>query len=442
MSRRRLSSLVLLVVAMGATTAAQDAAQAPAATHGHTADSSGAPLTLGAALDEALQRNPALATARAEFTTALRRRAAEGFLPPPSVEAEIWQWPLTSINPLDTNMYMFTMRQEIPGRGKRAALAAAADRGVDVAANDIAAREREVLAEVTRAYVELAISRESIAVHQAHVDLLRQTADLTTVRYGAGHGTQQEAIKAIAEISRLHGDLITLDERARIAAGELNALLNRDPLTPIGPVSLATDATELPPLDVLQGVALVSHPDLKGATLEIARAQADVVIAGNQGKPDYMVTGGYQLVPHTAGAWTAAVGVTWPGAPWSRHGIDAKRSEAMAGVEVARTKQAEAANAIRLAVQQAYVHATAAAERARLLDTTVVPQLRQVLEASRIAYASERGDAASVVDGQRMVLDAELARLEALSQAAGARADLERALGVNLSAIAPREVTP
>jgi len=443
MAIRRLGSLVLLVLAAGAVTAAaQDVAQTPAAIHEHADDIPGGPLSLRAALDEALQRNPTLATLRAEFATALRRRAGEGFLPPPSVEAEIWQWPVTSVNPLDTNMYMFTMRQEIPGRGKRAARTAAADRAVDIAANDIATRERDVIAQVTRTYAELAISRQSVAVHQAHVDLLRQMADLTTARYGAGHGTQQEAIKAIAEISRLHGDLISLDERASTAAAELNALLGRDPQTPIGAVTSATAIAPLPPLDVLQRVAITGHPELKGASLEIARARADVDVANSNARPDYTAMGGYQLMPHASGAWTAAIGVTWPGAPWSRRAIDAKRAEAMAGVEVARAREAETANALRLAVQQAYIHATAAAERARLLETAVIPQLRQALEASRIAYASERGDVTSVVDSQRLVLDAELARLEAFSQADVARADLEHAVGVNLSVIAVLEVTP
>jgi len=257
------TAMVLVVSACSTTTWAQDAVQAPAAIHAHADDRSGVPLPLDAAIAEALDRNPNLATLRAQLAVDRQRRAGEGFLEPPTVNAEIWQWPLTSINPLDTNMYMFTMRQEIPGRGKRAARAAAADRAVDVGVNAIAVRERDVIAQVTRSYAELAFTRQAIVMHEAHVDLLRQTADLVTARYGAGRGGQPEALKAVAEIARLHGDLVTLNERARIAASELNALLNREPQTPIGTVTVAGTAAALPPLAELQQLAVALHPELK-----------------------------------------------------------------------------------------------------------------------------------------------------------------------------------
>jgi outer membrane protein, heavy metal efflux system len=438
MSVRRRSGFLALVLTGWVTSAWAQGEATPPIDHERLA-AAGAPLTLNAALDEALQHNPTLLALRAQLATERQKRAGEGFLTPPTLEAEIWQWPVTSVSPLDTNMYMFTMRQEIPGRGKRAAQRAAADLVVDVAANDIAVRARDVIAQVTRAYAELAISREATAVHRAHVDLLRQTAELTTTRYGAGRGNQQDALKAVAEISRLHGDLITLEERARVAAAELNALLDRDPGTPVGAVALPSSAPSLPALDGLQAQAIAQHPELKGAQLEIARAEAGVAIATSNYRPDFMVMGGYQLMPRMSGAWTASVGVTWPGAPWSRGALDANRAQALAAVDVARAKQVEAVNGIRLAVQQAYIHASAAAERARLYETTVIPQLEQVLEASRLAYAAERGDATSIVESQRMVLDAQLAYYQALSDADVARADLERAIGASLPVVARLE---
>src|SRR5215216_5731725 len=80
----------------------------------------GPPLTLRSAIDEALEHNPMLVAARRRFEAAQQRPAQERFLMPPSFEAQIWQWPVTTLNPLNTNMYMFTMQQEVPGRGKRA----------------------------------------------------------------------------------------------------------------------------------------------------------------------------------------------------------------------------------------------------------------------------------------------------------------------------------
>ena len=63
------------------------------------------PLTLNAALDEALQRNPDLIALRREYEAALAIPAAERFLAPPSFEAQIWAWPVTTLNPIRTDMY-------------------------------------------------------------------------------------------------------------------------------------------------------------------------------------------------------------------------------------------------------------------------------------------------------------------------------------------------
>ena len=74
---------------------------------------------------------------------------------PPTFEAQIWQWPISTLNPADTNMYMFTAGQDIPGRGKRRLRAAVAEKEVDLAENEIAVRAREVIDRVKRKLEEL-----------------------------------------------------------------------------------------------------------------------------------------------------------------------------------------------------------------------------------------------------------------------------------------------
>src|SRR5258705_4657641 len=142
-----------------------------------------------------------------------------------------------------------------------------------------------------------------------------------------------------------------------------------------------------------------------------------------------MVGGGYQLMPRSAGAWTASVGVTWPGAPWSRAGLDAKKAEATAEIVAARAREQATRNSVRLAVQQAYVRAVSAAAHASLLDTTIIPQSQQVLEASSVAYQSGRGDITSLVKQQHGLLESRLDYLRALAAVEEARADLEYAVG-------------
>ena len=172
----------------------------------------GPPLSLTTAVGEALSRNPTLIALRRQFDAARQRPAQERFLMPPSFEAQIWQWPVTTLNPRNTNMYMFTAQQELPGRGKRALRADVAEKDAEIASAEIAVGAREVINEVTRAYAELAIARRAIDIHLASVDLLRQFADASTIKYAAGRTPQQDVLKAVVEVSRLHEDLVMHEE--------------------------------------------------------------------------------------------------------------------------------------------------------------------------------------------------------------------------------------
>src|SRR6266550_3143087 len=309
------------------------------------------PMTLDAAIAEALANNPTLIALRSELDVVRQRPAQDRTLAPPTLEAMIWQWPLDTFNPLNANMYMFTMRQDIPGSGKRASREAVTQKDVERATNDIAVRGRDVIAQVKRAYSALFVARQAVAVHEAGVDLSRQIADLTTAKYVAGHGAQREALTAVVEISKLHSDLIDLDEQAQLAAAQLNTLLNRDPAAPIGEITVVGSQEDLPPLVELQRRALETNAEARGARLDVERAEAALAVVNRDYKPDFMVGGGYQLMPRTVGAWTASIGITWPGAPWARGGLDAKKAEAVAEVEAARARELAMSNAVRLSVQ-------------------------------------------------------------------------------------------
>src|SRR5207253_5340298 len=101
-------------------------------------------------------------------------------------------------------------------------------------------------------------------------------------------------------------------------------------------------------------------------------------------------------------------------------------------VEGAKARERAMENSVRLAVQEAYVRASSAQQRAALLRTTILPQTRQTLEVSRVAYQTDRVDFQSVLDNERMLLNAQLAYFRALSDFTRAVGDLARAVGTDL----------
>ena len=390
-------------------------------------------------MDEALARNPTLIALRKQFEAARQRPAQERFLMPPTFEAQIWQWPIDTINPLNTNMYMFTAQQELPGRGKRQLREALAEADVEMASAGVAVRARDVVRDVARAYADLAVARRAIDIHLESVDLLRQFADVSAVKYAAGRTAQQDVLKAVVELSRLHEDLVMHEETAASAAARLNTLLDRDPGAPIGTLAEPRDVITVPASEELQRLAVERHPELLLSQAGVTRARASLAVVDREYKPDFFVGGGYMLMPREAGAWTASIGMTWPNAPWSRGRLNAKRAEAEAEIDAASAHARAIERQIRLAVHEAYIKVTAATQRAVLLRTSLLPQSEQTLELSRVAYQTNRVDFLALIDNQRTLLDATLSYYRALSDRELALADLTRAVGADIPGLELKE---
>jgi outer membrane protein TolC len=240
----------------------------------------------------------------------------------------------------------------------------------------------------------------------------------------------------------LHDDIIMLDQDTKVATAKLNMLLDRPIDAPIGPLEAPHEQTLLPSLADLQAEALDRQPEIQGARLAVERAEAALAVARREHKPDYSVQAGYLVMPHQTDAVLARVGITWPDAPWSRGRTDARVREAAAYIEAAKARQRSMENALRFAVQEPYLRVKAAEKRAALLRTTIVPQSQQTMDVSRIAYQTDRVDFLALLDNERVLLNTQLDYYRALSDFEQAMADLERAVGTEISPDMLRAAAP
>jgi cobalt-zinc-cadmium efflux system outer membrane protein len=394
------------------------------------AGSDAAPLTLQAAIDQALARNPRLVALRRQVEAARHRPLQVVSLPPPRLEAQIWRWPVTTLDPRRVDMYMLMLTQDLPRGEKRRLRAAVAESERDLAEAALAVEARALIDEVKRAYAELFVARRAVELHQASAALLRQFIDLSRTKYASGRISQHDVLKAVLELSALHATLVELTARAAVAEARLNTLLDEPPDRPIGRLAEPREQVALPPLAALERRALGEAPEVRQARLDVERAERALAAAQAEGRPDLMVTGGYFASPLGEDGWTAGIGVTWPGAPWARRGLAARIGEAQSQLDAARARLRATENAVRFAVNEAYRRAQAAETRAALLRTTILPQSDQTLEVSRIAYETDRVDFLAVIDSQRALLDARLEYVRALVERDQALADLERVIGL------------
>jgi outer membrane protein TolC len=384
------------------------------------------PLTLRAAIDEALARNPELVALRQQYEAARAAPAQERFLAPPMLEAQVWGWPVTTLNPARTEMYMFMAEQELPGRGKRAARTLVAEREADTSRQQIAVRANQILADVRNAYIDLAFTRETFALYSRQAALLDDITETATLRYAAGEGVQHHTVVALVEVANVEKERIAAEERAQAAEARLNTLLGRPVSQPVETLALVFPT--LSPQEAEQR-ALARHPEVAMVEAEIAREAAELERLRGERRPDFVIGGGYMLTPGEAGAWTARAGITWPNAPWARGRLTAAIDLQAKRVEAVKARRDIVTSQIREAVRQAVVRLNAAERQVGLVRSTVLPQIEHAFELTRVAYAAGEGPFTEILDTRRTLLSTQLEFLEAQANVARARAALETAAG-------------
>lgn len=390
-------------------------------------------LTLDAAIADALARNVTLASERASADVRRHRPAQARALPAPMFETQIWRWPITTLNPSKVDMYMVGAEQRLPARGWRSAAATLAEREADVAALTVDTIARDIVADVSMAYADLTVARRARVPYQQALAAVQQLGDTSVVRYAAATRLgQQDVLKSVVEISRLHQELIDLTEAERRAETRLATLLGRPPGERIGELAGIPELTASLSPAVLQQVAEARVPELRLAQAERAAAAASVDVARIERKPEFLLRAGYMIMPGDPGAWTATAGISWPQAPWSRQRLDALEAERKAGVSAADARLAAVRQTIATDIQHALISIDTARARVELLRTTLIPQANQSLEVARIGYSAGQVEFLDVIDNHRVHLAAELELVRAEGAVWQATAALERAVGERL----------
>lgn len=385
------------------------------------------PLTLKGALQEALRANPELIALRGDYEATRAAVPESRFLDAPMFETQIWGWPVTTLNPSRTDMYMFMAEQSLPGRGKRAAREFVSGREAEITQRQIAVRANEILNDVKQAYVELLQARATAAIYDQQAPVLREMADAATLRYASGHSGQHDTVKSIVELGRLQADVVEWHEREQTAAARLATLLGRSPadaLPPLAPADLA-----VPDTAATQAAAVESHPEVLMASATVAREEAELARLRGERKPDFVVGGGYMLQPGMPGAWTARAGITWPNAPWSRGKLNTEIDAQEKRLAAARAHQDAVVASVTRAVREATVRLDAARERARLLDSVVVPHVQHDFDVMRASYSTGRAEFADLLEAERTLLTTRMDVLAARADVQRAVADFDMAIG-------------
>jgi len=386
------------------------------------------------------ERNPDLQEADQRAGVSEAKVGASARLPDPELKSELWGQPLAHPVSFDQSQtIMLGLRQAFPAWGSLDARARAAREDARAALDAAEARRQEVAAQARRAFAAYARADREVRIHLEHVGLTSRVAEIARSLYGAGHGSQQDLLHAQAELSRLHVDVAGIEQQRVSAAALLNALMDRAPEAPLGPVAETTATSDLAlPEETIgdaDGKLDQRRPELRAASRAVTRSEAAADgVRHEANRPAFMVGADYWYMPTfpTHHAYGAMVSMSLPWLnPGRRDEVKAAERATAADRSALRAQRAAA----RYQLHDAAAKVRAARETLRLIHDRVLADSRRSFESAQAAFQSGQGGVTPVLDAARNLLQVRIDEVHAIAELDASRADYDRAAGLPVAGL-------
>jgi outer membrane protein TolC len=380
--------------------------------------------TLSRLIAESLAARPEIAGARALADADRDQVSQAGALPDPMLQLGIQNDGFTSIEigRMDTSFVSIMAQQTLPWPGKRGLRAEVAGLGAAQARQAIARLQLATEADVRRAYLDLVLARDRLALLAALAAVWQNALGVARVRYVAGDGAQSDVLRAQLEIERLGQRRLAVgaDERSRVQ--QLNRLRAHPLDEPIDSPAHVRDLAALAGLDARFSAdrAVAHSPELAAARLAITRAERTVALAGKSAYPDLTVATGVMIRGALPPMWAVTVGGPLPvfaGARQRREVAEgqarasAARSEAAAVEQLLRLRVAERRTAFAALVATVELYQRGLLVQSQATTESTLAQYKvgkvafaSVLEASAGFIADQDGFLAAVAAAHRLVI--------------------------------------
>ncbi|MGB5104518.1 MAG: TolC family protein [Steroidobacteraceae bacterium] len=391
-------------------------------------------LTLAEAERLAVERDAVLRQLQSESLAMRERAVAEGQLMDPKLKFGAVNVPVDSfsLDAEDMTMLEVGVSQEFqPGRTRefaRRRMEQSAS-AAEAVAND---RRRIVQREVRRAWIELAYlakARELVASQSDWVEQMRAAA---RARYASGEGKQLDVLQAGLDVAMLREQQLDLDRDEAMRRAQLARWIGEEQVAQAGPFALPARA-DLASLATLKS-RLLEHPAQVDFEHRIDAAETGIDLAQQRKRPGWMLDLSYGLRSGEMmdGAsrpdmLTAMVTVDLPLFRANRQDreVAAARAEARGLHEMHDDHQRE----MRAMLAEAWSVADRTAELERFYEAELVPLAGQSVQATLLAYRSNRAMVDEVIAARRVALDTWLKHLRLSADRAQAQYDVDYLVG-------------
>jgi outer membrane protein len=414
------------------------------------------PLTLDAAVREALAHNPLLAGARAAVRAADAgvTEARAGYFPRVSV-SDTWQrgngpvfafssllsarqfgaanFAVDALNHPDPISYfhaMFGVEELVFDGGRREAGIDAAHQQVTIAGAEADRARADVAVNTTEVYGQLLAAQAAGRAADAAVKAAEEDVARAERRRDAGTATDADVLSVRVHLADMRQRALAADADAAAVRAQLNRLMgapiDRDYVVQ-EPATVEFGGADL---SALVAEADAARPELRRAEAEARLAGAGVRQARAGWFPQVVAQAGYMLdgtsFADRASAWIVGGGLQWS---LSTGGAEAARQRSASEAAVrARAAADDARAAIHVDVISALRRLEAARAR-EAVGRSAVDQARESQRIIRQRYDAGMAGVSDVLRAATAVLDAEARRVAAVVDAVTSEAKLRRAVG-------------
>jgi outer membrane protein, heavy metal efflux system len=380
-------------------------------------------ITLAQALDAALKNNPELVASRYELTAAQARIIQAGMRLNPELDLELENFAgsgdSTGTRALETTL---AFSQVVELGGKRTLRRSIAEADSDLVTLDLRARQLDLLAEVTRKYIDVVAAQERARFADENATLARNTLDAIAGRVKAARSPIAEESRAKIALTRAVIEMRQAALALETARSALSLTWGRvDPKF----TAATADLFAFEPLESFETLAaqIERNPDitrfatnarLRDAELQLAQAQLRPNVAFSIGVRNFRDSGDNALV----------AGFSMPLAVHDRNqgGIrEARARRAQSDAELAASKTRIMGTLFAL-----YRETIAARERANALRSEALPLARDALAQTQNGYDRGRFSFLELLTAQQDLLALSEAGIDAAADYHRLLAELER----------------
>jgi len=328
----------------------------------------------------------------------------------------------------------YGISQKIPFPGKLKSRAQSQSMQAKMLKEKYEATKKEIVKKVKVVYFDIFWIDKSIQVTEEEKMILESVEKVAQRRYEANRTSGADVVKIQLELSRLIDKLFVLRQNRKSLASQMNSILNKSANFKIPTINNVTMENFTYSLFELHSLAQDYRQELTAAGFNVERAQHEKSLAKLDYFPDF--TFGFEYIDvgqgHTAmyndgqDTWMGVVKIEIP--IWQGK-LSAGLNEKMSYLAAAEENYIDLKKTTEYEIDDAYFKIISYRDIVSLYKTALIPQAKQVFEATRTGYESGKVDFLDWLDSERTFLQTRLAHYKAISDYQKSLAHLERITG-------------